>query len=167
MANTMVVSQPVAMQSTVLSNQWSTGIFDCLDDLPSCCFSYWCFWCAACQTSRDYGEALCLPLVDLFGLGGCVPAIAMAMRADMRHRYGIQGSLMEDFGYAYILPACVYCQMYREVKARQAQVQPVILIVPNNPPPPAAPALQASAPPPPATPPPQYPNYEAFPPSLP
>ncbi|KAL2079056.1 hypothetical protein ACEWY4_024800 [Coilia grayii] len=119
MANMMVVSQPGVVLPAVSSSHWSTGVFDCFEDLPSCCFGFWCFWCFTCRTSREYGECLCLPLVDFFGLGGCVPAIAMAMRAEMRQRYGIRGSLVEDFGYSFFLAPCVYCQMSREMKARQ------------------------------------------------
>ncbi|XP_063042969.1 cornifelin homolog B-like [Engraulis encrasicolus] len=92
MANKMVVTQPVGFNSTTMttqSRQWSTGLFQCLDDMPSCCFNFWCLWCFMCKTSKDFGEPLCLPLVDIC-MGGVVKPVTLSMRAVMRRRYGIE-----------------------------------------------------------------------------
>ncbi|XP_041925737.1 cornifelin homolog B-like [Alosa sapidissima] len=122
MANRVVVSQPGNMKPTFVPDQWNTGLFDCCDDFSSCCYHYWCFWCIACKTSEKYGECLCMPLVDFLGLGGSVPAFAMALRSDMRERYGIRGTMVEDFMFSSVFPACVYCQISRELKIRKQAV---------------------------------------------
>ncbi|KAM4726909.1 cornifelin homolog B-like [Anableps anableps] len=119
MATEMVVQQPpqVGVQN---SQEWSTGLFDCLDDLRTCCFAYWCFPCFACMTSRDYGEHFCLPLLDAFGW--CVPPITLAMRLSMRHRYGIVGSIPMDCVLSSFCGICTWCQMSREIKKRNHPV---------------------------------------------
>uniref|UniRef100_A0AAY4BNB9 Uncharacterized protein n=1 Tax=Denticeps clupeoides TaxID=299321 RepID=A0AAY4BNB9_9TELE len=109
MTSTVIVTQP---QTFVVqtSNQWSTGICDCCEDLSSCecCFGFWCFWCFACKTAKELGECLCLPL----------------MRATMRQRYGIQvpGTICNDCIYSVFCGPCVWCQMSREKAIRGAPI---------------------------------------------
>ncbi|XP_047235871.1 cornifelin homolog [Girardinichthys multiradiatus] len=127
MATNMVVEQPQLAQVVQNSQEWGTGIFDCLDDLRSCCFAYWCFPCFACMTSRDFGEPLCLPLLDVFG--GLIPPITLAIRVSMRHRYGIQGSIPLDCVFSTFCGICSWCQMSREIKRRKL---PVVVITTKN-----------------------------------
>ncbi|CAB1345302.1 unnamed protein product [Coregonus sp. 'balchen'] len=93
-------SQPPQPQTpafiAVHSNQWSTGICGCFDDLQVCCFAYWCFPCFACTTTSEFGECFCLPLLDilwsstqLVGVPTCIPPVSMSMRVAVRNRYGI------------------------------------------------------------------------------
>ncbi|KAL2079054.1 hypothetical protein ACEWY4_024798 [Coilia grayii] len=126
MANNVVVTQPAGFDTRSYSRQWSTGICQCLEDLPSCCFSFWCFWCFTCKTSQDFGEGLCLPLVDIC-LGGLVKPVTLSMRAVMRKRYGIEDTICNDCIYACCCGPCSWCQIRREMKAR---LHPVTLI--NN-----------------------------------
>lgn len=66
-------------------------LFFCCYVFPgSGCFAFWCCPCFACITTRDYGECLCLPLLEIFG--GLIPPITMSMRVSMRQRYGIRVS---------------------------------------------------------------------------
>lgn len=51
------------------------------------CFAYWCFPCFACSTAKKFGECLCLPMLDGYGM---IPPVALAMRSTMRQRYGIE-----------------------------------------------------------------------------
>lgn len=51
------------------------------------CFAFWCFPCFACSTAKKFGECLCLPMLDGFGL---IPPVALSMRSTMRQRYGIE-----------------------------------------------------------------------------
>ncbi|KTG07105.1 hypothetical protein cypCar_00000042 [Cyprinus carpio] len=83
----MTSHQPRPFVMAHTSNEWSSGICDFCQNVPECCFAFWCFPCFACATSRKHGECLCLPLLDGFG---CIPPITMAMRVSMRSRYGIQ-----------------------------------------------------------------------------
>uniref|UniRef100_A0A671SSN6 PLAC8 protein n=1 Tax=Sinocyclocheilus anshuiensis TaxID=1608454 RepID=A0A671SSN6_9TELE len=84
------------------SNHWSTGTF-------GCCISFFCFPCFACNTAKRYGECFCLPLIDQFGL----------MRVSMRHRYSIEGSIAKDCLLSFCCCPCVWCQMSREMDARE------------------------------------------------
>ncbi|KPP74136.1 cornifelinB-like, partial [Scleropages formosus] len=86
MSTKMIIQQPGPVVQTLDSNQWSSGICDCCDDMAECCFAFWCMPCYACKTARQYGECLCLPLLNMCG---CVPPITFGMRVSMRERYGI------------------------------------------------------------------------------
>ncbi|MBN3315244.1 CNFNA protein, partial [Atractosteus spatula] len=83
------------------------------------CFAFWCFPCFACKTAKDFGECLCLPLLDFSGI---VPPITMAMRVGARHRYGIEGTMCKDCLYATFCPWCSWCQISREMKMRNEQI---------------------------------------------
>ncbi|XP_066537477.1 cornifelin homolog B-like [Hoplias malabaricus] len=116
----VVVQQP---QSVVVmaSSEWSSGICDFCDNVPECCFSFWCMPCFACSTAKKFGECLCLPLLEW----GFIPPVTLAMRASLRERYGIQGSICNDCVYSVFCCPCVWCQMSREMNRRG---QPVAFI---------------------------------------
>eukprot|EP00064_Thunnus_orientalis_P021739 superscaffoldBa00006808_g21907 len=120
-------------QQVRLGKQISDSRQGCVSSLNSCtsthqsnklnplktadgCFAFWCFPCFACKTSRELGECLCLPMLDVFG---CIPPITMSMRVSVRHRYGIQGSLCNDCVCSTFCLYCVWCQMSREMKKRK------------------------------------------------
>ncbi|XP_029375563.1 cornifelin homolog B-like [Echeneis naucrates] len=119
MTSTVVIQQPVVVMNRQDSDQWGSGICDCFQNMPECCFAFWCFPCFTCKTARDYGECLCLPLLDGYL---CSPPITMSMRASMRERYGIRGSICNDCVYATFCNACTWCQMSREMKKRKHQI---------------------------------------------
>ncbi|NP_001290786.1 cornifelin homolog B-like [Esox lucius] len=121
-----VIKQPGPIMESKESNQWSSGICDCTNDMAGCCFACWCGPCHACLHSREYGECLCLPLLDMFGF---VPPITMSMRVSMRQRYGIKGTFCNDCVHATCCRACVWCQMSREMKGRKI---PVVLTRARN-----------------------------------
>ncbi|XP_076144703.1 cornifelin homolog B-like [Alosa pseudoharengus] len=123
MANNTVFMQPRVYEKT-LSRDWSTGVFQCCEDIESCCCGFWCYWCFTCQTADEFGELSCLPLVDIC-LGGCVKPVTMSVRAVMRRRYGIQGTLCNDCVCSVFCSPCVWCQMYREMKRN---VQPITFV---------------------------------------
>ncbi|XP_046905144.1 cornifelin homolog B-like [Hypomesus transpacificus] len=118
----MIIQQPQAFAMATTSNQWSSGICDCTKDMKSCCLAFWCFPCFACITAKEAGECLCLPLLDWFG---AIPPATMSLRASLRHRYGIEGTLCNDCLYSVFCLPCTWCQMSREMKTR---VQPITLI---------------------------------------
>ncbi|XP_041657912.1 cornifelin homolog B-like [Cheilinus undulatus] len=98
-------------------SEWSSGICDCCEDIPECCFACWCCPCFACITTKAYGQCLCLPLLEI--CGGCINPITMSMRVSVRHRYGIKGSLCRDCVCATFCPPCVWCQISREMRSRK------------------------------------------------
>ncbi|XP_061817610.1 cornifelin homolog B [Nerophis lumbriciformis] len=124
MTSKMVVTQPGPIMVHQESSEWGSGICDCCHDVPMCCFAFWCFPCFTCIKARNYGECLCLPLVDFF-LRGCVPAITMSMRVSMRQRYGIRGTMFDDCVCATFCQPCVWCQMAREMNEREI---PIVLV---------------------------------------
>uniref|UniRef100_A0A8D0D648 Plac8 onzin related protein 2 n=1 Tax=Sander lucioperca TaxID=283035 RepID=A0A8D0D648_SANLU len=81
-----------------------------------CCFAFWCCPCFACRTTKQFGQCLCLPLLDVFG---CIRPITMSMRVSVRQHYGIKGSLCSDCLCSTFCVPCVWCQMAREMKERQ------------------------------------------------
>ncbi|XP_004079697.1 cornifelin homolog A [Oryzias latipes] len=117
MSVTVKTTQPRPYITTSTSNEWSSGICDCFDDLRSCCFAFWCFPCFACITSKKAGECLCLPLLDGFG---CIPPITTAMRVSIRKQYGIEGTICRDCVFSFFCGPCSWCQISREMKIRKA-----------------------------------------------
>ncbi|XP_030043251.1 cornifelin homolog [Microcaecilia unicolor] len=123
-----VQPMPVTTQAvTVLQKtDWSTGVCDCCDDLGICCFGFWCLPCFMCKTADDFGECLCLPLLEILaGYGVPCPPISMAMRSGVRERYGIQGSICNDCCILCWCYNCAWCQMSREIKKRK---QPITIV---------------------------------------
>ncbi|XP_076026311.1 cornifelin-like [Genypterus blacodes] len=132
------------MASHQLTN-WSSGLFDCFDDTPSCCYGFWCCPCFACSTSGKFGENSCLPLCDILtpallaacGIPLCVPPAAVTMRVAIRHKYGIKGSLCKDIITSCFCEWCSWCQMAREMKhhkqmAKAGKAQPDTVVVLQN-----------------------------------
>ncbi|KAM4678061.1 cornifelin homolog [Discoglossus pictus] len=123
---TVIVQQPTITQTVTVTNaeHWSSGVCDCCDDCGICCCALWCFPCFQCKTVSDFGECLCLPLMDpmcmgYVGCSGTCPPISMAMRAAVRERYRIHGSICDDCCMMYWLLSCTWCQLAREIKKRK------------------------------------------------
>ncbi|XP_068563253.1 placenta-specific gene 8 protein-like [Cebidichthys violaceus] len=103
---------------------WKSGLCDCFEDVNTCCYGFWCCPCLACTVSGRFGENRCLPLCDIcgpailtaFGIPLCVPPAALALRAAMRNRYGIKGSICKDIAVSCFCSWCSWCQMHRELK---------------------------------------------------
>ncbi|RXN21515.1 cornifelin-like protein [Labeo rohita] len=120
MAHTAATVQPAMVVTTnnMMMNQWSSGVCDCCEDMGICCCGFWCTYCLMCKTSEDFGECLCLPLLEIC-FGGIIHPITLAMRSSMRERFHIKGSIQNDCCVATCCPVCVWCQMARELKARR------------------------------------------------
>nr|DBA29628.1 TPA: hypothetical protein GDO54_005697 [Pyxicephalus adspersus] len=126
--------QPMSVSSTMMSIQqpeaWGSGICDCCDDMGICCCAFWCFPCFQCSTVSQFGECLCLPLMDPGCAGYCgnsmvCPPVSMAMRAAVRERYKIRGSICDDCCTLYWCLSCTWCQMAREIKRRKQPIRVV------------------------------------------
>uniref|UniRef100_A0A3Q1F0M4 Cornifelin-like n=1 Tax=Acanthochromis polyacanthus TaxID=80966 RepID=A0A3Q1F0M4_9TELE len=70
---------------------WNSGLLDCFEDVSTCCYGFWCGPCLSCTVSGRFGENYCLPLCDICACGA--PPARLSIRAAMRYRYGIKGSL--------------------------------------------------------------------------
>ncbi|XP_033991139.1 cornifelin homolog B-like [Trematomus bernacchii] len=115
MTSKMVNSQPQCVMDTRDSDEWGSGICDCFQNVPECCFAFWCCPCFACKTTKTYGQGLCLPLLDM---SCCVPPVTMSMRVSMRERYALQDTMFRDCLFATFCTACSWCQMSREMRRR-------------------------------------------------
>ncbi|XP_029957356.1 cornifelin-like [Salarias fasciatus] len=111
-----VSTQPQGESVPYEDAEWMSGICDCCQDKRQCCFAFWCCPCFACRTTKEFGQCLCLPLLDICG---CNRPITMSMRLSVRRRYGIRGSLCRDCLFSTCCTACVWCQMSREMKMRE------------------------------------------------
>ncbi|XP_041647413.1 cornifelin homolog A-like [Cheilinus undulatus] len=117
---------------------WESGLCDCFENASTCCYGFWCCPCLACTVSGKFGENRCLPLCDIcspavtaaFGVPLCAPPAVLAMRAAMRNRYNIKGSLCKDIAVSCFCGWCSWCQMHRELKHRKKS--PTIINVHNQ-----------------------------------
>ncbi|XP_067828250.1 cornifelin homolog A-like [Heptranchias perlo] len=129
-APVVVMTQPQVTTTVITTQQkgWNSGICDCCEDCGICCLALWCMPCFMCKTADDFGECLCLPLVEIcctncgYCSNGVVPPIALAMRSAVRERYGISGSIFKDCCIMYWCNSCGWCQMAREIKERKKPV---------------------------------------------
>lgn len=122
---------------------WNTGLCDCFEDASTCCYGFWCCPCLACTVSSQFGENYCLPLCDM-----CSPAVTSALglplvaspallslRASMRHKHNIKGTLCQDISISCFCVWCAWCQLHRELK--HLRKSPVVVNVVQTQPPPA------------------------------
>ncbi|XP_031715184.1 protein PLANT CADMIUM RESISTANCE 2-like [Anarrhichthys ocellatus] len=130
-----VFQQQMAAQPLV---HWKSGLFDCFEDANTCCYGFWCCPCLACTVSGRFGENRCLPLCDIFSpaiLAACgiplfVPPAVLSLRAGMRNRYGIKGSICKDIAVSCFCSWCSWCQMHQELKHHTET--PVVVTVQNQ-----------------------------------
>ncbi|XP_072244762.1 cornifelin-like [Leuresthes tenuis] len=133
---------------------WNSGLCDCFEDASTCCYGFWCCPCLACTVSGRFGENNCLPLCDMCspavfsacGVPLFAPPAALSIRAAMRNRYGLKGSLPNDIAASCFCMWCSWCQMHRELKHRKKI--PVVINMPSptviNMPPPTVVSMQSA-----------------------
>ncbi|OWF40192.1 cornifelin-like isoform X2 [Mizuhopecten yessoensis] len=109
--NIVVTTQPQTngLMVTGLTGHrhWSTGLFGCFDDIPSCLLTCFCMPCMECKTASRIGECCCMPY--------CVMGGSLAMRTKIRTVGGIQGSVSNDSMTLCCCGPCATCQMDREL----------------------------------------------------
>ncbi|XP_062280820.1 cornifelin-like [Scomber scombrus] len=106
--------------------EWKSGLLDCFEEASTCCYGFWCCPCLACTVSNRFGESYCLPLCDICspavfaacGIPLFVPPAVLSLRASIRNKYGIKGSLCKDIAASCFCMWCSWCQMHRELKHR-------------------------------------------------
>lgn len=118
--------------------EWHSGLFDCFEDVKTCCYGFWCCPCLACTVSGGFGENTCLPLCDILSpaiMSACgiplfIPPAALSLRSAVRNRYGIKGSLCKDMAVSCFCEWCSWCQMHRELRHRKKT--PTVINVQNQ-----------------------------------
>ncbi|XP_029375443.1 cornifelin homolog B isoform X1 [Echeneis naucrates] len=94
---------------TQTGGDWSTGLFDICGDKTTCILGALVPCCLDLSLAHQYGECLCLPLL---------PGSTFALRAGIRERYKIRGSVCEDWTTVYCCYPFAVCQMIREMRRR-------------------------------------------------
>uniref|UniRef100_A0A3B5LKZ2 Plac8 onzin related protein 6 n=1 Tax=Xiphophorus couchianus TaxID=32473 RepID=A0A3B5LKZ2_9TELE len=116
----VVGQQPLMSETPPIA--WKSGLFDCFEDVNTCCYGFWCCPFLACTVSRRFGENYCLPLCDMLcpvvfaacGMPLFFTPAALSLRASIRNKHGIKGSLCEDIFASCCCVWCSWCQMHRE-----------------------------------------------------
>jgi len=119
---------------------FSTTLSDCTRDEETCWWSMWCCWIVEARTaaSLELGSSKTivsrfwcviiatillfifgfLSLALLVGVGGGIYLYVQRsnLRTQIRHKYNITGSVLEDFTTHFFCPLCAVCQESREAK---------------------------------------------------
>lgn len=121
---TVMAGDAINSTSSYHLRPWHYGLCVCSDDCNSCLESFFCTWC---QMSRQYNmlynlqPAIHIPLfLTLFvatsAFGNVVPWIFLwSLRADLRHRYGIEGGCCGDCTSALLCTPCAVQQQLLEM----------------------------------------------------
>ncbi|KAG0546810.1 hypothetical protein BDA96_01G025900 [Sorghum bicolor] len=123
MAAAPVVGFPVA---GALRQQWSSGLFDCLDDCHICCLTYWCPCITFGRIAEmvDRGATSCGTSGALYAVIACLTAsqctwvYSCTYRAMMRAQFGLPEAPCADCLVHLCCEPCALCQQYRELTAR-------------------------------------------------
>ncbi|OWF45906.1 cornifelin homolog B-like [Mizuhopecten yessoensis] len=111
-ANIIVTNQPTKSNELVVTGPvgqrvWSSGLFECFDDIVLAVLTCFFMPCMECYVANRMGECFIMPY--------CVCGGTLAMRTKLRIMGGIHGSIMNDaFILQYCAP-CAVCQMSREL----------------------------------------------------
>lgn len=102
----VVVTQPQVVVVNSQMNQWQTDLCDCCADCGVCCCGMFFYPCLGCQVAGDMGEC-------------CLCGTSVAMRSVYRAKYGIPGSICNDFCIICWCPVCSLCQIKRDINRRR------------------------------------------------
>lgn len=103
-------------------DEWTTGTFNCLEDIPSTCDAVCCFpcqygrQCASLDGQQNTLNATWCVIPLIFGCAA--PCYVMGMRRRVRTRFGISGSCPGDLACAFFCASCSHCQNGRELTNR-------------------------------------------------
>ncbi|XP_022082152.1 placenta-specific gene 8 protein-like [Acanthaster planci] len=90
-----------------IPRDWSTPLCGCFEDCAGCLCAFFFFPCYECHVATKMGENCCTPI--------CVPNGTMVMRAHIRGRHNIQGTLINDCCTAAFCSQCALAQLSREI----------------------------------------------------
>ncbi|KAM9238086.1 placenta-specific gene 8 protein-like [Dugong dugon] len=105
-SSAVIVTQPGYGPPVQVSN-WHTGLCDCFTDCEVCLCGAFCTSLLAHQIASDMNEC-------------CLCGTSVAMRTLYRTRYGIPGSICDDYLVTLCCLQCSLCQMRRDIKRRIA-----------------------------------------------
>ncbi|XP_046334058.1 cornifelin-like [Haliotis rufescens] len=104
---TVVVNSQPGSGSDKSSRPWSSGLCGCCDNFGICVTVMMCPACYACHLAGKSGEFCCLPLL--------VPGWMIALRAYVRGRHRISGTICDDCLKVTCCFQLAMCQLSREI----------------------------------------------------
>ncbi|XP_003772930.1 placenta-specific gene 8 protein isoform X2 [Sarcophilus harrisii] len=102
----VIMTQPQRGGICPQSSTWQTGLLDCFSDCGVCLCGTFCTICLSCQVASDMNEC-------------CLCGTSVAMRTLYRTRYGIPGSICNDFMATVFCTTCSLCQIKRDINKRK------------------------------------------------
>ncbi|XP_038076323.1 placenta-specific gene 8 protein-like [Patiria miniata] len=109
---TIIMTQTDFLHPRGIPRDWSTPLCGCFEDMIGCLCAFFCFPCYECHVSSKMGENCCMPF--------CVPHATLVMRAHVRGRHNIQGSLINDCCTTAFCSYCALAQVSREIDNMQS-----------------------------------------------
>nr|XP_028600851.1 placenta-specific gene 8 protein-like isoform X1 [Podarcis muralis] len=104
----VITQQPqVVVIQPSQQSYWQTGLCDCFSDCGVCLCGTFCYVCLGCQVAADMNEC-------------CLCGTSVAMRSVYRTKYGIPGSICDDYCTLWCYPQCALCQLKRDINRRRA-----------------------------------------------
>ncbi|XP_010066585.2 protein PLANT CADMIUM RESISTANCE 2 [Eucalyptus grandis] len=116
---------PAGLQARPINNMpWSSGLFSCFDDVPTCCLSFWCPCITFGRIAEiaDHGSVSCpvhgavYTVIAL--LTGCACCYSCFYRTKMRQQYQLQEDPCADCLVHFCCESCALTQEYRELERR-------------------------------------------------
>ncbi|KAL9275493.1 Cell number regulator 10-like protein [Drosera capensis] len=106
------------------TGEFSTGLCDCLSDVPNCCLTCWCPCIAFGQIAEivDKGSSSCGVSGALYALllcfTGCQFIYSCTYRSKIKQQYGMPRDECGDCCVHFCCESCALCQEYRELQHR-------------------------------------------------
>ncbi|KDP29383.1 hypothetical protein JCGZ_18304 [Jatropha curcas] len=103
---------------------WSTGLWDCFNDINSCCLTWWCPCITFGRIAEivDRGSTSCgvsgAMYILIMWLTGCSCIYSCFYRAKLRGQYFLEEKPCPDCCVHYCCEGCALCQEYRELTNR-------------------------------------------------
>nr|KAI8730628.1 cornifelin-like protein A-like [Biomphalaria glabrata] len=114
----IVINNQTVATGRPAQRAWSHGLFGCFSDISSCLMALFCPCCLQCGILQDMGESCCSSCLYV---SLCSPITLFGLRALMRGKENIQGTLYDDLCLtAGCFSPCCHCcalaQLAHEVK---------------------------------------------------
>ncbi|XP_047323809.1 protein PLANT CADMIUM RESISTANCE 12-like [Impatiens glandulifera] len=119
----MIPFQPYPNPTGLPEGQWTTGLYDCLDDRHNCLMTAFCPWVTLGQNAHviDRGTISCFAAGAIYAAliyAGCNSMYGCTYRAKLRGYFSLPEAPLPDGIVHCICFFCALCQDYRELKNR-------------------------------------------------
>lgn len=109
-----------------IPQEWSKNLFSCCDDIETCVFTYCCHCFQYAKISSKFTNSSywvnCLIYTGMFTLlTPCFPVFMGKFREDIRLKYRIPGTFLEDCCIHCWCSCCAMIQESREIELREGR----------------------------------------------